>query len=315
MEERQAGITALITAYARAYHATHDSPKIFDDFVADEMYTPEEHALFDQNLAANVKDIDPGLALSHPDQATALARVMQLHYCPITLSRSRYTEDCLEQSLQQGLEQYVILGAGFDTFAFRRPELADRLQIFEVDHPVTQAQKRQRIAYAGWDLPAHLHFVPVDFAKESLADALQRSPYNPEKSSLFSWLGVTFYLTGEVVFDTLRAISGLAPNGSAIIFDYIDTDAFVPEKAGKRIQIMQRTAAMVGEPMKAGFNPQALAGKLAEVGFQLEEDLGPAEIEKRYFQGRRDQYHAFEHVHFARANVAVIFHHDRLSGR
>jgi methyltransferase (TIGR00027 family) len=173
-----------------------------------------------------------------------------------------------------------------------------------VDHPVTQAQKRQRIAYAGWDLPAHLHFVPVDFTKESLADVLPRSTYNPEKSSFFSWLGVTFYLTEEVVFDTLRALSGMAANGSTIIFDYIDADAFVPEKASKRIQIMQRTAAMVGEPMKAGFVPQALAGKLSGAGFHLEEDLGPAEIERRYFQGRHDQYHAFEHVHFARAVLA-----------
>jgi methyltransferase (TIGR00027 family) len=303
MEERQAGVTALITAYARAYHATHDSPKIFDDFVADQMYTPEEHALFDQNLAANVKDIDPELALTHPDQATALARVMQLHYCPITLSRSRYTEDCLEVALQQGAEQYVILGAGFDTFAFRRPELAERLQIFEVDHPVTQAQKRQRIAYAGWDLPAHLHFVSIDFTKESLPEALQRSTYRPEKSSFFSWLGVTFYLTEDVVFGTLRAISGMAANGSAIIFDYIDADGFIPEKAGKRVQLMQKTAAMIGEPMKVGFEPQGLAGKLAGVGFHLEEDLGPAEIERRYFQGRHDLYHAFEHVHFARAMV------------
>ncbi len=304
MEERQAGITALITAYARAYHATHDAPKIFDDFVADQMYTPEEHVLFDQNLAANVKDIDPELALSHPDQATALASVMQLHYAPITLSRSRYTEDCLTLALEQGVEQYVILGAGFDTFAFRRPELAERLQIFEVDHPVTQAQKRQRITYAGWDLLGHLHFVPIDFTKESLPGALQRSPFRPELPGFFSWLGVTFYLTEEVVLDTLQSISGMTTKGSTLVFDYLDADAFILEKAGKRIHIMQRTAAMVGEPMKAGFEPQALAAKLAGVGFHLEENLGPAEIEGRYFQGRHDQYHAFEHVHFARATVA-----------
>lgn len=303
MQERQAGITALITAYARAYHATHDSPKIFDDFVADQMYTPEEHILFDQSLAGNLKDIDPELARSHPDQATALGRVMQLHYAPVTLSRSRYTEDCLAQALKQGVQQYVILGAGFDTFAFRRPELAGQLEIFEVDHPVTQAQKRQRIAYAGWDLPAHLHFVPIDFTQESLPDALRRSAYDAQKTSFFSWLGVTFYLTGEVVFDTLRAISGMAARGSTLVFDYMDADAFIPEKAGKRIQYMQKNAAMVGEPMKGGFDAQALAAKLAGVGFHLEEDLGPADIEGRYFQDRRDQYHAFEHVHFARAAV------------
>jgi len=304
MEERQGGITALITAYARAYHATHDSPKIFDDFLADQLYTPEEHALFEQNLAMNLKDIDADLAAAQPDQATALARVMQLHYAPVTLSRSRYSEDCLEQAIQQGVQQYIILGAGFDTFAFRRPELAGRLQVFEVDHPVTQAQKRQRMAYAGWEMPAHLHLVPIDFTKESLSAALQRSSYRAEKLSFFSWLGVTFYLGEAVVFATLQAISAMAAKGSPVVFDYMDADAFVPEKAGLRVQLMQRTAGMVGEPMKGGFDPQTLGGKLERAGFHLEENLGPAEIEARYFQGRHDRYHAFEHIHFARAVVA-----------
>ena len=302
MEERQAGITALITAHARAYHATHDSPKIFDDFLADQIYTPEEHALFDENLAINVKDIDPDLAAAQPDQATA--RVMQLHYAPVTLSRSRYSEDCLEEAIGQGVQQYIILGAGFDTFAFRRPELAGRLQIFEVDHPVTQAQKRQRIAYAGWELPVHLHFIPIDFTKDSVPAALQPSSYRADSLSFFSWLGVTFYLSEVVVFDTLRAISAITAKGSSLVFDYMDADAFVPEKAGQRVQLMQKTAGMVGEPMKGGFEPQTLAGKLESAGFQLEENLGPAEIEVRYFQGRNDRYHAFEHVHFARAVVA-----------
>src|SRR5512133_3882807 len=130
MAENQAGVTALITAYARAYHATHDFPKIFDDPLANALFTQEEHTLFDQNLAGLLQLVDPDLAASKPDQATALAKVIQLHNGPITLSRSRYTEDSLEVAVQQGAQQYVILGAGFDTFACRRPELVGRLQVF-----------------------------------------------------------------------------------------------------------------------------------------------------------------------------------------
>jgi methyltransferase (TIGR00027 family) len=303
MKENQAGITALITAYARAYHATHDSPKIFDDFLADQFYTAQEHIDFDRYLAESIKLIDPELAVSQPDQATALAHVMQLHNAPITLSRSRYAEDCLEEAVKNGVQQYVILGAGFDTFAFRRPDLLTRLQVFEVDHPITQDLKRQRIAMPGWEIPAQLHFVPIDFTKESLTAALQRSSYDPHQLSFFSWLGVSYYLTREVVFATLQDIAGIAQQGSTIVFDYMDADAFIPEKAGKRIQLMQWIAGQVGEPMKSGFDPHTLAAELDRLGYLLQENLAPAEIDRRYFQGRTDLYRAFEHLHFARAVV------------
>ncbi len=303
MAQNQAGITALITAYARAYHATHDNPKIFDDFLADQYYTAEEHTAFDGHLAKLVELVDPPFAASQPEPAAALARVMQLHNGPITLSRSRYTEDCLAEALRQGVRQYVILGAGFDTFAFRHKENPAGLQVFEVDHPVTQALKRQRIEMAGWELPAHLHFVPIDFTSESLSEALGRSAYDPRRLSFFSWLGVTYYLSRQVVFDTLREIAGLAPAGSRVVFDYMDADGFIPEKAARRLQLMQSIASQVGEPMQAGFDPQELPAELARLGFRLEEELAPAEIEARYFQNRADDYHAFEHVHFATAVI------------
>lgn len=304
MTEKQAGLSAMAMAYARAYHATHDSSKIFDDFLADSLFTPEEHTQTEQTLPGLLKYLDPELAATNPDPATALAWVVQLTSGPITLGRSRYTEDSLEQAIRKGVRQYVILGAGFDTFAFRRTDLADRLQVFEFDHPATQAIKRDRVAAAGWSHPANLHFVPVDFAKESLAEALGRSPYDPGQLSFFSWLGVSFYLTPVVVFDTLRSIASTAVRGSTLVFDYLDTDAFIPEKAAKRVHLMQWMARQLGEPMKAGFDPLALAADLDRLGLRLEENLDPATIEARYFQGRSDRYHAVEHFHYARAVVA-----------
>src|SRR5205814_4101896 len=131
METRQPWITALITAYARAYHATHDSPVIFDDSLVDQIYTADEHIQFNRNLASTIARLDPDFAATNPDEATALAWVMQMMHTPITISRSRYAEDCLAEAIKQGVCQYVILGAGFDTFAFRRPDLLTSLQVFE----------------------------------------------------------------------------------------------------------------------------------------------------------------------------------------
>lgn len=304
MDVNRASITALITAYFRAYHATHDSPKIFDDSLADRLFTADEHVTFDQNLAGLLKLINPARAAAEPDQATALACVMQTYSGPITLSRSRYTEDRLVELIDRGVRQYVILGAGLDTFAFRRTDLLDRLDVFEVDHPATQALKQQRLALLGRPYPPQLHFVAVDFQTQRLSQVLRASTYDPQAQTCFSWLGVTYYLTRDAIFDTLRAVAQIAPAGSSIVFDYLHADAFVPERAARRSQLMQAIAAQVGEPMQTGFDPATLAADLGRVGLRLEEDLGPAEIEARYFQQRTDEYHAFEQVHFARAVVA-----------
>lgn len=319
MTEKQAGLSAMAMAFARAHHATYDSPKIFDDFLASALFTPEELAQTSQTWAGLLKYIDPGLAAANPDPADALAWVLRLFNGPITLPRSRYAEDSLEDAIhgesvtksgsatKPGVSQYVILGAGFDTYAYRRavrsPELPGRLQIFELDHPATQAIKRERVAAAGWSHPENLHFVPVDFTRESLADALGHSAYDPSRPGFFSWLGVSYYLTRAVVFDTLRGIASIAAQGSAIVFDYMDTDAFIPEKAGKHMQLMQGMAVQLGEPMKAGFNPLALGDDLERLGLRLEENLDPAAIEARYLTGAQG-YHAVEHLHLARAVVA-----------
>ncbi len=302
MEPNRASITALVTAYCRAYHAAHDTPKIFDDFLAGKMFTEDEHAFFNQSLEGLLNIINPSLAATDPDPASALAHVMQAHTGPITLSRSRYAEDCLEQAINQGVKQYVILGAGMDTFAYRRPDLLETIQVFEVDHPDTQAMKVQRLSMLGGDIPDHLHFVPIDFAKEDLTKLLN-SDYDPQKLSFFSWLGVTYYLPRDIIFLTLDVITDIAFSGSSIVFDYMDHDAFDPEKASRRIRLMQAIASQAGELMQAGFDPIKLQQELKKLGFDLQENLNPAEIEKHYFQGRTDAYHAFEQVHFARAVV------------
>jgi methyltransferase (TIGR00027 family) len=303
MNDRRVSITALVTAYARVYHATHDDPKIFDDYIAPQLFTEQEHVFFRHNVASSLSFLDPELAATCKDEASALAAVMRLQTAPVTLSRSRYTEEILDREVKAGVQQYVILGAGLDTFAFRKPEMLSELQVFEVDHPITQADKRRRIAERGWAEPAALHWIPVDFAKQSFAAALKESAYDPVKRSLFSWLGVTFYLTREQVFATLRDIAQVAPSGSSIIFDYMEADAFIPERASALIQRVQAIVRTAGEPMKCGFDPATLSSDLAALGLVLAEDLGQADIQSLYFSGRTDGYHAFEHTHFVWAQV------------
>jgi methyltransferase (TIGR00027 family) len=293
--------TALLAAYVRAYHAMHDPPKIFDDLLGYSLIPEEWRALLEQGLVSSLHLYDPELAASCPDQATALAQVMRAMAPgpPMTLGRSRYTEESLEKAVSQGVKQYVILGAGMDTFAFRRPDMLEQLQMFEVDHPATQTFKRRRLAELGWEQPAQLHFVPVDFTQESLAAALTRSSYDPQAPSFFSWLGVTYYLPRDAVFATLRAITNVAPAGSAVIFDYLDTDAFVPERAAKRVQVMLESFRQQGVPLITGFDPSTLTADLANLGLRLYEDLSPTDIQERYFQGRTDGYYACEHEHYA----------------
>lgn len=307
MNENQVSHTALLMAYVRGYHAMHGVPKIFDDYLAYSFLKKEERALFDQQLTPPVQfieSVDPASAASCHDQASRLAWSMRSNpSTSLTISRSRYTENALEEAVKHGVQQNVILGAGMDTFAFRHPDMLEQLRMFELDHPATQAFKRHRLAELGWEPPANLHFIPVDFSKESLSATLTRSHYDLQTLSFFSWLGVTYYLHRDVVFDMLRSIADISPAGSTIIFDYLDTDAFVPEKAALRVQGMLKVARQLGTPMETGFDPSTLAADLANLGLRLQENLSPSDIQERYFQGRTDGYFACEHVHFARAKV------------
>ena len=303
MEEKQVSKMAVGNTYLRGYHATYDVPKIFDDFLAFQFFTEEERSYHEELFLTALQNMDPARAASFPDQAAALAWFVRGTGLPLVVSRARYAEDSLEEAIRQGTKQCVILGAGTDTFAFRRKELVGQLQVFEVDHPATQDYKRRRLAELGWDIPANLHFVPIDFRHDNLASVLKCASFDSQALSFFSWLGVTYYLTRDEVFATLRAIVDISPPGSMVIFDYLDTDAFDPEKASPFVLALQQGTKQIGEPIKAGFDPAALAADLAGLGLRLIENLSPTNIEERYFQGRTDNYHALKHFHYACAVV------------
>ncbi|WP_163855982.1 class I SAM-dependent methyltransferase [Paenibacillus elgii] len=304
MEDSKIKRSALMSAYLRGYHAVHETPKIFNDFLAHHLLKEEEHAAFEQTMVTTLQLVDPERAAACEDRTAAVACMLQSYFpTSLFLSRARYAEDRLESAIRQGTKQYLILGAGMDTFAFRHPETLKDIQVFEIDHPATQAFKRCRLAELGWELPSNLHFVPLDFTKENLETALARSSFDAQSLSFFSWLGVVHYLPREAVFSTLHSIANLCPAGSSVTFDYWNTDAFDAERAAKRVKLMQEMLRSAGEPMLTGLDPSALPDELLDIRLRLQEHWSPTHIQERYFQGRTDGYYAYEHSHFANAVV------------
>jgi len=209
----------------------------------------------------------------------------------------------LERAVKRGATQYVILGAGLDSFAYRRPDLVDRLRVFEVDHPATQTWKRGRLRELNIAEPPNVVFTPIDFQKESLLDGLRKSGYKLDAPSFFSWLGVTVYLSRTAVFDTLQTVAAMA-RGSHIIFQYLLPISALDDESRRMDEFIQRYAAAHGEPYLTFFAPGELTEEVRRLGFNIIEDLGPQEANTRYFANRTDGLHLnSSHGRFMTARV------------
>ncbi len=291
--------TALAAAFYRAQHHLHDEPKVVDDPYAHRLLTVTEMR------ALTERRVQEGLALGVPpgDPETVLARTLRtVTPASIVLARARYTEDRLARAIERGVEQYVLVGAGLDTFAYRRTDVADRVQVFELDHPLSQQTKRRRLAAAGLVDPPNLHFGTVDFERESVADALRRLPFRPERPAVFAWLGVTMYLTQPAIDATWRALRVVAAPGSELVFDFIRRDLLSSPAPGVR-RVLERARA-IGEPLLTGFDPATLDAELGAADWSLVEHLDPAEIDRRYFATRTDGWRARPSAHLACAGPA-----------
>jgi methyltransferase (TIGR00027 family) len=191
----------------------------------------------------------------------------------------------------------VILGAGLDTFAYRNPHTQTRLRVFEVDHPATQIWKRAQLEIAGISIPASLTFVPVDFETQRMADGLRQATFDYGEPAIFSWLGVTPYLTGEAVASTLKFITTLKA-GSGVVFDYVISPSLLNPQQRSAFDDLSRRVAMAGEPWRTFFDPLTLSADLKALGFEEAIDMGPDEINARYFTGRNDnlKVRGFGHI-------------------
>lgn len=282
MQPGQPSTTAERAARLRAAHQLFDAPHVLDDPVVLRLLGPE--------LAATL----------HAQRQVLERPALRSLRAGIAM-RSRYAEDCLGDAIGRGVRQYVVLGAGLDSFAYRNPFDSD-LRVFEVDHPATQAWKCQRLADAGIELPDSLTFVPIDFERQALADALVSGGLDRSLPAFVSWLGVTVYLTRDAIMSTLAAVSSLA-GGSEIVFGYMPPLELLSERQRTAISALAERAAAGGEPWRTYFDPSALAGELARLGFTVVEDFGPEQAFERYFRGRSDGLRSGGAGHLMRARV------------
>jgi methyltransferase (TIGR00027 family) len=262
MEIGRASKTALRVAQRRAIHQLLDHPPVLVDPIA----VP---------LLGSQLELDPEIE-QHP-----FSRSMRAFMAV----RSRYAEDRLAESVSAGITQYVILGAGLDTFAYRNP--FPQLRVFEVDFPATQEWKRAMLAESRIPEPENLTFAPLDFEHKALAEGLADAGFDASRPAFFAWLGVVPYLTLGAFRSTLETIASLPP-GTGLSFDY----ALSPENFAPKLRLafeeLAKRVARAGEPFQLFFAPDELSTELHRAGFARSEQLGPDEINNLYFAQRTD---------------------------
>jgi methyltransferase (TIGR00027 family) len=265
MEDARPSRTALRVALRRAAHQLFDGrPLVLDDPIAvqilGETYAEELHRT---------------PKLSHRVFSTGLRAFL--------VGRSRYAEDMLADAVAQGVTQYVLLGAGLDTFAHRNPY--PHLRVFEVDHPATQGWKRQLLANTKLPIPENLVYTPVDFEAQSLSAQLQSAGFDATRPSFFAWLGVVPYLTLEAFRATVSFIAS-QPSGSGVVLDYGQPRSALPFREQLAFDSLAARVQLAGEPFQLFFTPIKIAAELS--AFYNLEDLGSPEINARYFDHRID---------------------------
>lgn len=296
MEEGRPSSTALIAAMWRAAHLLWDDhPKIFQDPLALGLSGMESEAA----LRAALDTLQATLAQRlTPEHAHALVQTARAS----TIVRSRYTEDELSQAIKRGVRQYVILGAGLDSFAYRRRDVADRGRVFEVDHPATQQWKRARLRALHIEPPPNLFFIASDFEQQGWGEALRAGGYHRDEPAFFPWLGVTWYLTEEAIFETLQQVACMAP-GSEIVFDYPLMDALLDDESREMLAPLKADMAARGEPWLGSFDPISLAERVRGLRFAQVRDFGPEKANARYFAGRTDGLRVGPGVRLMKARV------------
>lgn len=265
MLEKEPSRTALAVAAYRAAHQTVDAAAILVDPLARPILGPDPDALIAK------------LGSTEPKQ-----RRIRL----FVAARSRFAEDSLARAVERGVCQAVILGAGLDTFSLRNPRAAQGLRVFEVDHPATQAWKRQRLAAAGLAVPPTLTFAPIDLERQDLASGLAAAGFQSDQPAFFHWLGVVPYLPRMAVTSTLQAIARVP--GAEVVFDYAEPLERLSEERRAHLAEIAARAAAHGEGWQTFLDPAAISAELTTLGFHEQEDLGLAEIATRYM-GRPSQ--------------------------
>ncbi|MFN2195729.1 MAG: SAM-dependent methyltransferase [Anaerolineales bacterium] len=273
-----------------------------------ELYVPEKQRLFDDPYALSL--LPAGwqilLRLAYLPGLRQVLLSLRERRMPGSLGailcRTRYIDDVLKRSLAAGLEQVAIFGAGFDSRAYRIDGM-DQVHVFEIDLPGSIAMKQKRLGKVLGRLPKFVTYIGLDFDHQSLGAALREAGFRPDRTTLFIWEGVTQYLTAEAVDDTLRTVASSAAQGSAIVFTYVRRGLIDGSERPEWFQPLLSIASRLGSPMVFGLKPDDLEPYLVERGFELCEDVGAADYQRRYLQPLGRQLNVFDGERAAYAAV------------
>ncbi|MBM7868644.1 methyltransferase (TIGR00027 family) [Clostridium pascui] len=279
----QKSLTALVSAFSRAYHSTQNTEKVkvFDDYLARKILTEDEYEQIARNMSKGIGFFNPTFVGT---QDEALRWVVDNQLSPSPIGRAAFTERLLENAVRMGARQYLIFAAGYDTFAYRQPNWASKIEIFEIDHTTTGIDKQKRIQSLVTHKPANLHYISADFTKDNWqSKLLECTEFNPSKISFCSLLGISYYLSKQVFIEIVRTISKFVPEGSSIVLDYPDEYTYT-DKAGERAKKQALMASAANEKMLASYSYMELEKILADNNFLIYEHLTPNEITDQYFK-------------------------------
>lgn len=259
--------TAVRVALWRAMHVQVDPPPhVLEDEVGLKLAAPEEGWRQRGDM--------------HPEGTRG--------YRAAIVARARFIEDLVVEQAGRGVRQYVLLGAGLDTFAQRRPEVASRLRVFEVDQPGPQAWKRRRLVELGYGVPEWLRLVPVDFESgESWLERVAAAGFDPKQPAVVASLGVSMYLTREANTATLRQLAALAPGSTVAVTFLLPLELLDPEDR-PGMERVQKAAASSGTPFLSLFRPEEMLALAREAGFREVQHVSGTSHGERYFAGRTD---------------------------
>lgn len=211
----QKSMTARISAFARAYHAQNNKVKVFDDSIARRLLSDAEYAQISKLMADGIRFFNPAFQGTAEE---ALRWVVDNQLSPSPVGRAAFVERLLENAVRIGARQYFIFGAGYDTFAYRQPDFAKSMEIFEIDNPATARDKQERLKKAGIEIPSNVHFIDADFTKSAWQEAIiHHEAFNPNKISYSTILGVAYYLSKQDFEALLSVLRSISPKGSAVV--------------------------------------------------------------------------------------------------
>lgn len=272
---QQTSMTALISAFSRAFHSENNDIKIFDDNIARKLFTDEEFSAISNHLTEGAGFFN---ATTSADKTEVLKKIVDLQLSPTPLSRQVFTEKSLETAVKIGAKQYLIFAAGFDTFAYRQPQWAKNINIFEIDHPFTAKDKKERLKRAKIDMPENLQFINADFTlSDWYSSLLENKCFSQNKVSFCSILGLSYYLSEDEFKNMLLKINNLIPKGSTIVFDYPSTNT------SEQSQKQEKLASGAGEAMKVKYSYREIKKLMSDCGYLIYEHLNSTLIKNQFF--------------------------------